>query len=55
MVHASLCSKLLHQRKQARLQWLQNPSQMNRDNLKDKMMSYNQIVRTNMLEASTEQ
>jgi hypothetical protein len=27
------CSKLLHQRKQAILQWLQDPSEINRDNL----------------------
>jgi hypothetical protein len=27
------CSKLLDQRKQAKLQWLQDPSEMNRDNL----------------------
>jgi hypothetical protein len=27
------CSKLLHQRKQAKLQWLQNPSQTSADNL----------------------
>jgi hypothetical protein len=27
------CSKLLYQRKQAKLQWLQNPSQINGDNL----------------------
>jgi hypothetical protein len=27
------CSELLHQRKQARLQWLQNPSKINGDNL----------------------
>jgi hypothetical protein len=28
-------SKLIDQRKQAKLQWLQNPSQINGDNLKD--------------------
>jgi 2-oxoglutarate dehydrogenase complex dehydrogenase (E1) component-like enzyme len=27
------CSKLLDQRKQAKLQWLQNPNQTNEDNL----------------------
>jgi hypothetical protein len=27
------CSELLDQRKQAKLQWLQNPSKINRDNL----------------------
>jgi hypothetical protein len=27
------CSKLLDQRKQAKLQWLQNPSELNGDNL----------------------
>jgi hypothetical protein len=27
------CSKLLDQRKQAKLQWLQNPSKVNGDNL----------------------
>jgi hypothetical protein len=27
------CSKLLHQRKQAKLQWLQDPSEINGDNL----------------------
>jgi hypothetical protein len=29
------CSKLIHQRKQAKLQWLQNSSQINGDNLKN--------------------
>jgi hypothetical protein len=29
------CSKLLEQRKQAKLQWLQNPSETNGDNLKN--------------------
>jgi hypothetical protein len=29
------CSKLLDERKQAKLQWLQNPSQTNGDNLKN--------------------
>jgi hypothetical protein len=27
------CSRLLHQRKQAKLQWLQDPSEINGDNL----------------------
>jgi hypothetical protein len=27
------CSELLHQRKQAKLQWLQDPSEIKRDNL----------------------
>jgi hypothetical protein len=27
------CSKLLRERKQAKLQWLQDPSEINRDNL----------------------
>jgi hypothetical protein len=27
------CSKLLHQRKEAKLQWLQDPSEINGDNL----------------------
>jgi hypothetical protein len=27
------CSKLLYQRKQAKLQWLQDPSEINGDNL----------------------
>jgi hypothetical protein len=26
------CSKLLHQKKQDKLQWLQDPSEINRDN-----------------------
>jgi hypothetical protein len=30
------CSKLLDQRKQAKLQWLQNPSQINGDDLNSK-------------------
>jgi hypothetical protein len=30
------CSKLIDQRKQAKLQWLQNPSQMNGENLQYK-------------------
>jgi hypothetical protein len=29
------CSKLLNQTKQAKLQWLHVPSEINRDNLKD--------------------
>jgi hypothetical protein len=29
------CSKLIDQRKQAKLQWLQNPNQINRDNLQN--------------------
>jgi hypothetical protein len=29
------CSKLIDQRKQAKLQWLQNPSQINGDNLQN--------------------
>jgi hypothetical protein len=29
------CSKLIDQQKQAKLQWLQNPSQINEDNLKN--------------------
>jgi hypothetical protein len=29
------CSKLIDQQKQAKLQWLQNPSQINGDNLQD--------------------
>jgi hypothetical protein len=29
------CSKLLDQRKQAKLQWLQNPGEINGDNLKN--------------------
>jgi hypothetical protein len=29
------CSKLIDQRKQAKLQWLQNPSQISRDNLQN--------------------
>jgi hypothetical protein len=29
------CSKLIYQQKQAKLQWLQNPSQINRDNLQN--------------------
>jgi hypothetical protein len=28
-----MCSKLLDERKQAKLQWLQNPSEINGDNL----------------------
>jgi hypothetical protein len=29
------CLKLIDQRKQAKLQWLQNPNQINEDNLKN--------------------
>jgi hypothetical protein len=29
------CSKLTHQQKQAKLQWLKNPSQINGDNLQN--------------------
>jgi hypothetical protein len=32
------CSELLDQRKQAKLQWLQNPSEINGDNLKNERM-----------------
>jgi hypothetical protein len=31
------CSELLDQRKQAKLQWLQDPIEINGDNLKDKI------------------
>jgi hypothetical protein len=31
------CSKLSYQMKQAKLQWLQDPSEINGDNLKDKI------------------
>jgi hypothetical protein len=31
------CWELLYQRKQAKLQWLQDPSDISRDNLKDKI------------------
>jgi hypothetical protein len=44
------CSELLDQRKQAKLQWLQDPSEINGDNLKNvrktKLMSLHQTVRT---------
>jgi hypothetical protein len=37
VVHlAEGCSKLLDQRKQAKLQWLQDPSKINGDNLNNK-------------------
>jgi hypothetical protein len=39
------CSKLIHQRKQAKLQWLQNPSQINGDNLKNLRRETSRIFR----------
>jgi hypothetical protein len=39
------CSKLIDQRKQAKLQWLQNPNQINRDNLQNVRHETNRIFR----------
>jgi len=39
------CSKLLDQRKQAKLQWLQNPSQTNGDNLNNVRCETNRTFR----------
>jgi hypothetical protein len=39
------CSKLTDQRKQAKLQWLQNPSQINGDNLKNLRRETSRIFR----------
>jgi hypothetical protein len=39
------CSKLIDQRKQAKLQWLQNPNQINRDNLQNIRCETSRIFR----------
>jgi hypothetical protein len=39
------CSKLLDQRKQAKLQWLQNPSQTNGDNMNNVRRETNRNLR----------
>jgi hypothetical protein len=39
------CSKLIDQRKQAKLQWLQNPSQTNKDNLQNVRHETSRIFR----------
>jgi hypothetical protein len=39
------CSKLIDQRKQAKLQWLQNPGQINGDNLKNLRRETTRIFR----------
>jgi hypothetical protein len=39
------CSKLIDQRKQAKLQWLQNPSQINGDNLQNVRRETSRIFR----------
>jgi hypothetical protein len=39
------CSKLIDQRKQAKLQWLQNPNQINGDNLKNLRRETSRIFR----------
>jgi hypothetical protein len=41
----SECSKLIAQRKQAKLQWLQNPNQTNRDNLQNLRRETSRIFR----------
>jgi uncharacterized NAD(P)/FAD-binding protein YdhS len=40
------CSKLIDQQKQAKLQWLQNPNQINRDNLQNLRCDTSRIFRT---------
>jgi hypothetical protein len=44
------CSKLIYQRKQAKLQWLQNPSQINGDNLQNLRRETNRIFRKKKME-----
>jgi hypothetical protein len=39
------CSKLIHQWKQAKLQWLQNPNESNRDNLQNVRCETSRIFR----------
>jgi hypothetical protein len=39
------CSKLLDQRKQAKLQWLQNPSEINGDNLNNVQCEASRYIR----------
>jgi hypothetical protein len=40
-----MCSKLIDQRKQAKLQWLQNPNQINGDNLQNLRRKTNRTIR----------
>jgi hypothetical protein len=40
------CSKLIDRRKQAKLQWLQNPSQVNGDNMDNVRREANRTFRT---------
>jgi hypothetical protein len=42
------CSKLLDQRNQAKLQWLQDPSEINGDNLNMKPAGFSGIKRGNI-------
>jgi hypothetical protein len=44
------CSKLIDQWKQAKLQWLQNPNQINGDNLKNLRRETSRIFRNNKRE-----
>jgi hypothetical protein len=49
------CSRLLDQRKEAKLPWLHDPSQMNGDNLKDKINLLAMTVRTRTSETCIEE
>jgi hypothetical protein len=44
------CLKLIDRRKQAKLQWLQNPSQVNRDNMDNVRREASRTLRTNKRE-----
>jgi hypothetical protein len=44
------CSKLLDQRKKAKLQWLQDPSEMTRDNLNNVRHEANRYFRNKKME-----
>jgi hypothetical protein len=44
------CSKLLDQRKQAKLQWLQDPSEINGDNLNNERREASRYLRNKKME-----
>jgi hypothetical protein len=49
------CSKLIDRRKQAKLQWLQNPSQVNRDNMDNVRREASRTFRTKKKRISEKQ
>jgi hypothetical protein len=48
------CSKVLYQRKQAKLQWLQDPSEINGDNLNNIRLEASRYFRNNKREYLTD-